>query len=384
MSQPTYTPITIRHLILHLKKAALRIIGLSIAIGMIAAMVTLTLDNEYRSTANLLPAQQRAAGLESLIGGRLGNLAGSIVGGGRSTVFDRYLILLNSETTKRSVVETFNLIEVYETGDKKYPMESAIRRLNANTQFLSMVEGNFLIHVWDTDPVRARDMARHYVRLLNDFNNEISTREARDYRLFIESRYNQSMFELDSLRNRMVQFQEANGIYELGEQVKLYLSLIGQLSAEKIQLEARLMYLEMALGKDSPSYQQTQTELSAITRKLNEVMHSNDPNPLLMNIDAVPGLGSEYLEIMQKIEVQSEILKVIVPMFEQSKFEEAKALNIVSIVDEPRVPERKDRPFRALIVLFSMASGFVMMALMSILYLYYRQNRDFLRHYFVR
>jgi tyrosine-protein kinase Etk/Wzc len=334
------------------------VVMLPLAIAIFVAIGTLFLDNEYRSAANLLPAQQRTVGLESILGGRLGGLAGGIIGG-RSTPFDRYLVLLTSETVSRKVIDEFNLIEVYELENSKTPTLDAIKKLKSNTAFSGQREGNFIIEVWDKSPELARDITQYYVDILNNFNNEIGGLEATAYREFVEGRYLQAFADVDSLRRSLAEFQRTTGIFELPEQAKSYFAIIANVTAEKMQVEIETALIESTFGRNSSQYRQASEKLAIISSRLKDMYTNANENPVLLDIGSLPDVGMEYYNLLQNIEIQSEILKFIVPVYEQAKLEEQKALPSVTVVDPPRIAEKKGKPFRALITLSTLFSSFL-------------------------
>jgi tyrosine-protein kinase Etk/Wzc len=353
---------------------------LPILIAGTAAIATLYMDDIYKSSASLLPAEERKIGLESILGGNLGGLAGNLMGGGgRRSSFDRYIVLLNSESVKIEVIEKFNLVELYEMEDNKYPLLRTMEKLEDNTNFRGQTEGNFRIEVWDKDPERAREMVEFYIGILNRFNNEISLREATAYREFVEQRYNRAFREVDSLRFALADFQREYGVFELNEQVVAYFNLLGEITVEQLQAELALDLLESTVGKNNNAYKQAEQRLEAINRNLNRNLVRSDANPIFLNIEKLPEIGVQYFNLMQNIELQAEILKFIVPMFEQALLEEQKALPIVSVVDYPRISEKKDKPFRTLIVVAVLLSSFLVIAVALILQYTYKLNKEYIQ-----
>lgn len=376
-----YQPASLKELIRLLVRQYKLLIGLPLLIAGVTAVATLFMDDIYKSSASLLPAEQRTMGIESLLGGRLGGLAGNLIGGRRSSPFDRYQVLLNSESVKMRVIEEFNLMENYELADHRFPLTETMRMLDDHTNFRGQSEGNFLIEVWDKDPERARQMVLFYIDILNDFNNEISMREATAYREFVEQRYNRAFQEVDSLRFRLADFQRRFGVFDLPEQVVAYFSILGELTVEQVQAELAVDLLENTVGTSNTAYLQARQRLNAIQRNLNRTLVRSDENPLFLQLEQLPDIGIEYFELLQNIELQTEILKFIVPMYEQALLEEQKALPAVSIVDAPRIAERKDKPFRTLIVAAAFLSSFLILTVLLIAVYTYRKNEVFVRSY---
>ena len=375
----SYQPVTFREIIRVSFKRIKTLIILPIIIALVAAGATLMMDNVYRSTASVLPAQDRSFGIESLLGCQIGGLASSLIGGGRSGPFDRFLILLNSESVKIRVIEEFNLVNVYKKDTHPYPMTETKRELDNNTNFLGQAEGNFIIEVWDTDPARAKRMVEFYLELLNDFSNELSVSDAGAYREFIEQRYDRAFAEVDSLRSQMAAFQREYGVYELPEQLKAYFTIIGEITAEQIQAQIAVDILRNTVGENSTSYAQAKEKLDVINANLNDAYDKADDNPLYLNLNRLPEIGMEYYYLLQQVELQTEILKFVVPMYEQALLEEQKMLPSVTIVDHPQIAERKDKPFRSLIVVASLLSAFILIFSVLVLHYMYLKNREYFK-----
>lgn len=375
----SYQPITFREIIRISYKRYKTLIIMPILVGIVAAGATLMMDNVYRSTASVLPAQDRSFGIESLLGGRIGGLAGSLIGGGRSGPFDRFLVLLNSESVKLRVIEEFDLVNVYKKDTHPYPLTETKKELNRNTNFIGQAEGNFIIEAWDTDPARAKRMVEFYVEILSEFSNELSVSDARAYRQFIQQRYDRAFSEVDSLRNKMVEFQREYGVYELPEQLKAYFTVIGVITSEQIQAQIAVDILQNTVGVNSTAYLQAKQKLDVINSTLNDAYSNVNENPLYLNLSQLPEIGMEYFELLQQVELQTEILKFVVPMYEQALLEEQKRLPTVSIVDYPQIAERKDKPFRSLIVVASILSAFILIFCVIVLQYMYLKNQEYFR-----
>jgi tyrosine-protein kinase Etk/Wzc len=358
------------------------ILGVSFLAAVIAAISAVMMPNEYKSTGSLFPAQQRSMGLEALIGGRIGSLAGSLIGGGSKTTFDRYYVILLSESANQEVMERFDLIRHYENEGEQWPIQATIGDLRKNTSFRGTIEGNFVVDVWDKDPQRAKDMADHYIHILNRKSQEIATSEAREYRKFIEGRYQSGMKDIDSLRTKLADFQRTHGIFELTEQMKEYFKSVGQLYSRKFEVDAEYAFLSRTFDATNPQVQQSKLQKDLLDKSIRDVLRSDDPNRILFNLDTLPEIAGEYYELMMNVEIQTELMKFIVPLYEQAKLEEVKQIPIVSIIDAPQVPYKKDRPFRALIVLATALSTFVLSFFYFMARFTYLANRDALKALF--
>lgn len=379
-----YTVVTIPDLIRELIANYRLILVGSFLAAVVASIVMLSVENEYKSTANLMPAMERSSGLEGLMSGRLGSFAGSLLGGGSRRIFDRYDILLNSETVKERVIHHFNLMDVYETRHNAFPMMDAKIKLNGMTSFMGAIEGNYMIEVWDKDPKRAQEMAAFYVALLNEFNTEISMKESRMYREFIEARYTEAMERADTLRLQLASFQREFGIYELPTQLETYFSLVGELTSRKIQVEGQMNILEATIGRNSDAFKQASMQRDVIQRNIDDLYESKIGDPILLNLGELPEIGTSYFRLLQEIELHAEILKYVTPIYEHAKLEEAKSLPLVTVIDPPNLPERKDRPARSIKVITAAISVFLLLCFYILVRRIYVSNRIYFREFVLK
>lgn len=351
------------------------IVIIAFTVAVIIAIYTLFIPNQYKSTANLLPNQKTNLGFNMLSeGGGLSSLAGSILGGGADEA-DRYYNLLNSYTTKRSVIEEFNLVEAYDLSESETPLIHAIGILEERTQFTAQQTGNFIIEVWDTDPVRSKEMADFYVDHLNKLNTEISTGEAASFKEFAEERYESTLSQIEQTRNELNEFQEKYGVFQLEDQVMQYFNLLGSVTAQQIETEIKLDFLESTVSSSNQQYQKTLLELESINNKLASLYQDEDSENLILNFANLSDVGLTYAELVKKIEIQTEVLRYIVPLLEQARMEEVKALPIVSVLDEPVIPMKKSYPSRALIVLLAGITGVILACIYYTIKLSFTKNK---------
>lgn len=349
-------------------------------VAILSVLYALWLDNVYKSSANLFPVQERSLSLNILGAGGLGALTGGLIGS-RNRTHDRLYVLLDSYTSKMRVIEEFNLVEVYEKENERFPITETIKQLDKNTYFKGYSEGNFLIEVFDKDPERAKAMTEFYVNLVSELNVEVAIQEAKSYREFIGQRYYTSVDSLDALRNRLRDFQRAYGIYELPEQVIVNLETIGKVVAQQLEAEATLAVLRETMGEDNDLFRLEKIKADVLNQELERIFKNASGNVFMISFEALPDITSEYLQLMQEIEIEIQIQKFILPLYEQAKLEEQRALPVVSIIDAPVLAEKKVRPFRALIVMASTLSAGILMLLFLVVRLYIERNSEYLKEF---
>jgi len=367
-------------LLRHLYRNAIRIAIVTFIVAVVAIGVSLMLPNEFRSSANLMPANTPAIGLDLLTkGSGLGGLAGNLLRT-RSSEFDRFLVLLQTHTVKKRVVDTFNLMEVYETAGNQFPLLDAMKRLDANTNFETYDEGNMVIDVWDEDPMRAKEMADFYVQLINEYNIELSTKEASQFREFIGQKYEETLATVDSLQSRTMDFQREFGVIELNSQAGEFISALSAMTAQLYEAELKLKLISENAQESNPLYQRQAQQVEAIRSTLSQMYNNTNPNDVILNYADLPEISTTYVRLMAEAEIQQEMLKFIIPIYENARMEEAKSIPGLVVVDEPYVAERKERPKRSLIVIGAFMSALLLMIVYYIARLIIHRNRDYIAY----
>ncbi len=218
-----------------------RFIAYFILVPTFAAIIfALVAPKWYRGTASVLPAEKsmilpELGGMSSLIG--TSSIGQALSGLGGTTELDRYMSILSSDRVMLDVINKFDLMKVYHI--TSYPVESTIKELLGNTDFVVGDHGDLEINAYDRDPKRAADMANYFVEELNKVNAEMHMQNAKAVREFVEQRYNQNLQDVRATEDSMMNFQETHGVIAVPEQLKASIetvaSLVGQLTQAEVQ-----------------------------------------------------------------------------------------------------------------------------------------------------
>lgn len=367
-------------LIRHLNRNIRRIAIVTALVTVLSIVVSLMLPNEFRSSANLMPANTPAIGLDLLTrSSGLGGLASNLLRT-RSSAFDRFFVLLETHTVKKRVIDQFNLIEVYDTGANQYPLIDAMKRLDANTNFETFEEGNMLIEVWDEDPTRAKELTDFYVQLINEYNIELSSTEASKFKEFIGDKYAEVLASVDSIQSRTIDFQRQYGVIEFDTQASEYLGAITAVTVQLYEAELKLKMVSENARENNPIYLRQLQQVNALKSTLASMYNNTNPNDVILNFSQLPEISTQYVRLKAEAEIQQEMLKFIIPIFENARMEEAKSIPGLVVVDEPFVAERKDRPKRSLIVIGAFMSTFLLMIVYYAIQLLLHRNREYMSY----
>jgi len=183
-------------------------------------------------------------------------------------------------------------------------------------------------------------MANYYAVLLNAINVELTAQSSGKYREFLEKGVLEAKDSLRIYEEAYKNFQKRSGFVPIAEDVKGGAQAIAQLYAEKATKELEVQFLKSVVGKDNPELLRRELELNILNQK----------------VATIPDLGLESLRLYRSVLIQSKILEVLLPLYEQARLEEKKETPSVAVLDKAVPAEKKARPKRMLIVLISTLS----------------------------
>lgn len=67
-------------------------------------------------------------------------------------------------------------------------------------------------------------------------------------------------------------------------------------------------------------------------------------------LDSLPASSVEYAQLRLEYEALVKYLAILEPMYEQSRFDEIRNIPVFNVLDPPRVPVKKARPMRSVIL----------------------------------
>jgi uncharacterized protein involved in exopolysaccharide biosynthesis len=346
------------------------IIRAMIAVFCISSAISFLLPKYYSSTARILPPQQDQ-GLMGLMMGSMGNgmasLAGDFLGKGSPT--DLYMGILSTATISDAIIDRFKLMDVYE---EKYRID-AYKALDKKVDFSAgKKDGIISITVEDKDPKRAADLANAYVEELGKLTAHLSMTDAGQNKSFLNERLAKAKVDLAKAEDEIKIFQSRNKALDVTEQakgaIKGVADLEGQLAAEEVKLAGA----KRVFTDDSQEVKNQKAVVANIKGQIAkfEGMRSG---AAVLGVGSVPELGQQYLRLMREFKTQEALVEVLTKQYELAKLSEAKEISSIWVLQNARVPDKKSKPRRVLIILAStFTAGFL--AILCIFINEYWQN----------
>ncbi|MCJ7801059.1 MAG: hypothetical protein MUP82_01725, partial [Candidatus Marinimicrobia bacterium] len=295
----------------------------------------------------------------------LGDLGFGPMTGGNENVF-RYLAILKSRSIKELMLEKFDLKKHYKL---KYS-EIAIKKLDKNLNFEVGDEFQVEISMYDKNQDLVAEMTNYVVHCLDSLNIELSVSNARNNRIFMGKRVNSIMDSLEFVGQNLANFMKLNGILNIEDQVTVGVEQAAFLKSTIIQTEVELEVALKSYGSDNPKVNLLRFQLQSLNAKYNDFIGNNTVESFMPNFREVPDLQLKLIKMQRQAEYYTRLIEYLGPLYEQQKFEEAKNIPTLQVLDYAVRPELKAKPKRATIVVLV----FILSGLLAVSYVVIKES----------
>ena len=348
-----------------------------LVLGMVLVSVTLTaiyslvMDKTWEARALIVPPTGGASGLAGLLGdipmaGMLSAFTGESGSG------EYYLAILNSRVMYQKVLDKFELRTHYEL-DEDTKIEDVYEMMSENLSAeFDANSGMITLLVKDKNAQQALEMAEYMVAELEALNRQYSSRKAAENRRFVQGEVDKIYAGLDSLENLMLAFQKQERLLEPERQAEELLKGYGEL---KSRLELKGLELSLARHNYSsghPVVKELEQEVQILQTRLDKAYTKGDDD-LFIAIQDLPRATLEYLRLKRELEIGNQKLLFMLPQLEQAKIQEVRDTDVLEVLDPPRLPEKRIRPKRTLMVALA---GLAALVLASLLVLVQKKIED--------
>ena len=309
------------------------------------------IKEEFEATALIIPSQEQTmggiAGLLSGIQGLPVDLGGQL-GNSEMTI---YSTIIYSRTFLNDVIKKFDLIREYEISKSLIDYKELARRqlasyinINVNDDYA------YEISVRAYTPEKAALMTNYVIEKLNQRIVELKVQKSRENREFLEGRLQDVRNNLKIAEDSLKYFQESSGMLMAEEQVKDILTTYTELESQLVSKQIEKSILEK-INPSSPQLQTVSISVEQFKKKLNQIKSGGLKDSPLISYSSIPEKTMEYFRLFREVEINNEILKFILPLYEQAKFDEQKEVPIFQIVDYAVPPAKKVYPPRTVLTL---------------------------------
>ncbi len=265
---------------------------------------------------------------------------------------EQLLQILNSEMLRDDVIRHFNLREHYEVGeDEPYPMTITRKKYDKNIIFKRTEYNAVEIEVWDTNPVKAANIANYISGIIDSLKYDIQRARSAEALKVVEMEYNIRKNMVDSVLN-VLDFLRSKGIYRYFGQTDIIYQKIVDTRATLIEEEERLntykQYRELL-----PDTMVIRTEGRA--RAARASLRMLEPQMELLR-----KYGDQFIKTNSLFEVESKKLNDIIVKLNNLRIDNSNLPSQKFLISKATPAERREYPKRMVLVLLSTLGIFIL------------------------
>ncbi len=310
-----------------------------------AASAVVTPPASTQSMSGALSSLMGGTGMSSFLGLSMDNDDANAVW----TIF-------NSWELHDMVIDNFELAKHYKFKGKFHA--DLLKEFRKNFGIDYTKEDMFYIFYKDTDPKRAVQVIQFMLVKADSAFNAFKTKQARQSRLYFQSRLDSCEHMLDSLLKGFVDFQVANNVYEPGVQLSATIKYLSELQAVREEVGIEMNFEKLDRGENSKRYQELSNRAKGVNSALGGALKGKHSNIGLMELKKSPELYAEYVRRENEIRIQESMYKILRQQSEQMRLEEAKTLTNLHVLEPPWENNKKFSPKRGLILVFTVFISF--------------------------
>ena len=288
--------------------------------------------------------------------GSLADLAG-FAGVTKRTSVDLARDLLKNRDLLDTVATEFGFIERYRIVTD--PKLSSRRMISDHLELkYNEFSGILEIAYVDIDREFATRVVARIVDLLAGEFKRLTLDKVTQKREYLENLVAVQTLKSDETATAYIAFQRTNGVLDVATQAS---ELSRSLSSVQSQLTAKQLELRVA-QQYYPSTDARIIKLKAEIEQLQALQlsvkeGSGDFSTGGVSQKDLPELSVRYLSLKRDMEIQQSILSLLKQQLELARLEELDTSGIFQVVDSVELPEKKDRPHRALIGAVAVFAG---------------------------
>jgi len=306
----------------------------------------------YAATAVVTPpasSQTSLSGLSSMLGGASGMT--SLLGFANANDDENAVwTIFNSWELHDQVIREFNLAEHYEfDGDFHADLLKEFRK---NFAVEVNKEDMFAVSMEDEDFRLAAKIVSFMLEKADSAFNAFKTAQARQSRIYFQSRLDSCEHALDSLVAEFVKFQVDNNFYDPDIQLESTIKYLGALQAKREEVSIEMAFEKADRGEKSKRYDELTKRYQGVNSALHGALKGRHENMGMVALKKSPELGAEYMRRETEIRVQEAMYKLLRQQSEQMRMEEAKMLTNLHVLEPPWENDKKIYPLRGVTLIF--------------------------------
>ena len=324
------------------------IIGVTVAGAILSVIISLVLPEYYKSSTSFLTISPDQVSIDGVFGNTNSRMA--FYGSGDD--IDRTMSVAESDVLVDHMIEAFDLYTVYDIDTSKVKAPLYVRREFLDNYEVKKNDRDAIeITIADTDPVRARDMARSARQQVNDVSLTLvrgtQERSAQSLRREIKS----AEEDLETADTRIQEIRERSGVYNTEAQSEALAAKTALLQNQIVTTEAKLETYRRNGGRGSrDSIAKYRVQLAGYESSRINL------DSQLVRLNASLGILDNLEEERARLNQALSKNRIRLKQFESVLGTDMRA---IEVIEDARIPVARSYPVRSLIVIGATIFSFV-------------------------
>ncbi|KQC14457.1 MAG: hypothetical protein APR63_14240 [Desulfuromonas sp. SDB] len=329
-----------------------------IMIPTLILIISFIIPEQYTSSAMILSPEEHfdplLYGFTGIGEGMSSSISKAILGGG--AVSELWVTIIRSRTILLSVMDKFNLWDLWDIETQK----GAIESMNKVIATTITPEGVIFLTVTTEDPKLSQNIATELIIQLDNTNQQLMQNYASNRKLFIENRLLMVKDSMQNLEDTIVKFSTNHGIFNIELEAEPMLLALSTIKSQEILLEAELAGLSSEQTAFHPQRRNIQNRLNSIKEQIKQIEIEGGEGfglGFAVPLEDLPELAVEYARLQMDYLVQTEIYTLLVQEYERAKIAENKNTPTLKVIDWPHLPDEKSYPKRSIFLIVGVILG---------------------------
>jgi uncharacterized protein involved in exopolysaccharide biosynthesis len=317
----------------------------------ISLAVSFLIPKKYAGVAMILPPQQDQGVMGLMFGqaeGGLSSLAGNLLGAG--TPADQIVTIMQSQRIKDAIIDRFQLMEEYNI---KYRLEMYKKMDKIFDIQAGKKDGIITISAEDKKPKKAADIANAYVDELGKLMADMSMTDASTNRVFLEKRLVQARQDLTRSEDTLKAFQSKHKAINVVDQGKATIEGVALLKSQLAVQEAQLSALRSQFTDSTQDVKNVMATITNLKSQIAQLEGGGAGASAIPSVGSLPNLGQEQMRLLRDFKIQETLVELLTKQYEVAKLNESKNINAIQVIQMARIPDKKCKPKRAILVLMA-------------------------------
>lgn len=357
------------------------LVSVIVSFTVFLAVYSLIMPVQFEAEASIYPpeSEKGGGGLSSLLQGfsggglSLGSLGGDKKG-------DLFMEILKSRTLVEIVISKLDLYnkQIFTEMDSNQVIDEMRDMINVykSKYGIFIVTGNYRTGYFASDSASqyaawmSAQIANEALFAIDSILRLRSVSSARMSRIYIEEEVQNYRQKLDSLAREIEQFQSANNVLELDKQTLAIVEHAVNIGTQLAETELKLKLAQNEFSDNAPLVQNLKKEYQILKNQYEKIQSGGltDSDEFSIPLKRVPELIRIYADLMRDRKIFEQVIIYLETQKHQEAIQEKRNIPIVEVLDHARVPDKKVKPKRVMMVL----TGFLIVSVVTIIFLIVR------------